>query len=81
MLRGAKYAEGGGAKLGSPPPLVAPLVLIQLSPSFFRLSRTLCGIKHGNTSYLEKNKIIVQKSRGFSKLLFPLPLATSKMET
>ena len=24
---GAKYAEGGGAKLGSPPPLVAPLYL------------------------------------------------------
>jgi len=30
------------------------------------------------TPYLEKKKIIVQRSRGFSLLLFPLPLARNK---
>ena len=46
--------------------------------SFLRLNRTLCGIKHGSTPYLEKKKKIVQRRRGFSMLLFPLPLARSK---
>ena len=46
--------------------------------SFLRLNRTLCGIKHCSTPYLEKKKIIVQRRRGFSMLLFPLPLARSK---
>ena len=31
-------------------------------------------MKHGNTPYLE----IVQRGRGFSMLLFPLPLAINK---
>ena len=46
--------------------------------NFMQLNRTLCGIKHGSTSYLEKKKIIVQRRRGFSMILFPLPLARNK---
>ena len=45
---------------------------------FLRLNRTLCGIKHRSTPYLEKKKIIVQRRRGFSILLFPLPFARNK---
>jgi len=47
------------------------------------LKRTLYGIKHDSTPYLEKRKkIIVQRRRGFSMLLFFLPLPeTRKMET
>ena len=45
---------------------------------FLRLNRTLCGIKHGSTPYLENKKIIVQRRRGFSLLLFPLPFARNK---
>ena len=38
----------------------------------------MCGIKHGSTSYLEKKKIIVQRRRGFSMLLFLLLFARNK---
>ena len=31
-----------------------------------------------STSYLEKKKIIVQRRRGFSIVLFPLPFARNK---
>ena len=40
-------------------------VLIQLSPSFLWLNRTLCGIKHGSTSYLEKMKNNSAEKEGF----------------
>ena len=46
--------------------------------SFLLLNRTLCEIKHGSTSYLEKKKIIVQRRRGYSMLPFTLPLARNK---
>jgi len=51
--------------------------------NFLWLKRTLYGIKHDSTPYLEKRKkIIVQRRRGFSMLLFFLPLPeTRKMET
>ena len=48
--------------------------------SFLLLNRTLCGIKHGSTFYLEKKKIIVQRRRGFFS--YPSILTdTRKMET
>jgi len=53
-------------------------VLVQLSPVFLWLNRTLCGIKQGSTPYFKKKKIIVQRRRGFSLSLFPFPLAISK---
>ena len=46
--------------------------------SFLQLNKTLCGIKHGSTPYLEKKKIIGQRRRGFSMLLFPFHLARNK---
>ena len=45
--------------------------------SCLRLNRTLCWI-NGSTPYLEKKKIIGERRRGFSMLLFPLPLARNK---
>ena len=56
---------GGGRTNSSPPAYFAPS------------HRTLCGINHGNGN-LEKKKILVQRRRGFSMLLFPLPFARNK---
>ena len=44
--------------------------------SFLWLNRTLCGIKHGSTPFLEKNNSA--KKEGFAMLLFPLPLVRNK---